>query len=64
MKLKYVLSLLVITLFAWLTLTTNEQTAAQTQGQENLLSNPGFEAGHHHQGGFAEITVPDGWTLH
>lgn len=62
MKLKYVLSLLVITLFAWLTLTTNGQTAAQTQ--ENLLSNPGFEGGHHHQGGFSEITVPDGWTLH
>jgi len=31
---------------------------------ENLLKNPGFEEGHHHQDGIAEITVPDGWTMH
>ena len=37
---------------------------AQTQGQENLLTNPGFEDGHYSQGGIAEITVPTGWRLH
>lgn len=29
----------------------------------NLLTNPGFENGHHHQDGIAEIVVPDGWRL-
>lgn len=41
-----------------------ERTAAQTQGTENLLINPGFEAGHHHQDGVPELTVPDGWRIH
>ncbi len=33
------------------------------QGQ-NLLTNPGFEDGHHNQDGIAEITVPNGWRMH
>ena len=36
---------------------------AQDQGP-NLLVNGGFEQGHHKQDGAAELTVPDGWTLH
>lgn len=44
--------------------TTVEKTAAQTQGTQNLLVNPGFEAGHYNQGGVAELTVPNGWKLH
>jgi hypothetical protein len=38
--------------------------AAQTQGTDNLLFNPGFEAGYHHQDGVPELAVPDGWRLH
>jgi hypothetical protein len=30
---------------------------------KNLLSNPGFNDGHHHQDGIAEIVVPDWWVL-
>lgn len=30
----------------------------------NLLINPGFEEGHHHQDGIAELVVPDGWYLY
>ncbi len=41
-----------------------EETAAQTQGSQNLLVNPGFEEGNHHQDQIAEIVVPDGWKLH
>ena len=41
-----------------------QQTGAQTQGAENLLVNPGFENGHHHQNNISEIVVPDGWRLH
>ena len=41
-----------------------EETAAQTQGTQNLLVNPGFEAGHYNQDGVAELTVPNGWKLH
>ncbi|MEZ4517074.1 MAG: hypothetical protein R3C44_09655 [Chloroflexota bacterium] len=37
---------------------------AQEQVGPNLLTNPGFELGHHHQDGIAEITVPDGWDMH
>ena len=37
--------------------------AAQAQGP-NLLKNPGFEEGHHHQDNITEITVPDGWRMH
>ena len=44
--------------------TTAEETAAQTQGTENLLVNPGFENGNHHQDQIAEVVVPDGWRLH
>jgi LysM repeat protein len=44
--------------------TTVKETAAQTQGTQNLLVNPGFEAGNHHQDNIAEIVVPDGWRLH
>lgn len=43
---------------------TIEETAAQTQGTQNLLVNPGFEEGHYNQGGIAELTVPNGWKLH
>ena len=42
-------------------LVTVETVGAQGQ---NLLTNPGFEEGHHHQDGIAEITVPDGWVMH
>lgn len=38
--------------------------SATAQEGPNLLVNPGFEEGHHHQNNIAEITVPDGWTLH
>ncbi|MCB9419312.1 MAG: LysM peptidoglycan-binding domain-containing protein [Ardenticatenaceae bacterium] len=44
--------------------TTVKETAAQTQGTQNLLVNPGFEDGNHHQDQIAEIVVPDGWKLH
>ena len=30
----------------------------------NLLTNPNFDLGHHHQGGIPELTVPDGWYLY
>ena len=43
---------------------TVEETAAQTQGTQNLLVNPGFEAGNHHQDNIAEVVVPDGWRLY
>ncbi|MCA9935188.1 MAG: LysM peptidoglycan-binding domain-containing protein [Ardenticatenaceae bacterium] len=37
---------------------------AAAQSSPNLLVNPGFEEGHHHQDGIAEITVPDGYRMH
>lgn len=43
---------------------TVKETVAQTQGTQNLLVNPGFEEGNHHQDQIAEIVVPDGWRLH
>ncbi|MCA9977144.1 MAG: hypothetical protein KC413_15395, partial [Anaerolineales bacterium] len=43
---------------------TVEETAAQTQGTQNLLVNPGFEEGHYNQNNVAELTVPNGWKLH
>ncbi len=65
MKIK---TLMLLTLFvvviALIGLTTVEQTAAQTQGTENLLVNPGFEAGHYNQNNVAELTVPNGWKIH
>lgn len=65
MKRKYLVSLLLVSLFLLtLGLASVEQTAAQTQGTENLLVNPGFEEGHHKQDGIPEITVPNGWRLH
>jgi len=30
----------------------------------NLLTNPGFEEGHHHQDNVPELVVPNGWRLH
>jgi hypothetical protein len=30
----------------------------------NLLKNPGFNEGHHHQDNVAELVVPDDWRLH
>ena len=30
----------------------------------NLLTNPSFEEGHHHQDNITELVVPDGWCLH
>ena len=30
----------------------------------NLLTNPGFNAGYHHQDDVSELTVPDGWQLY
>jgi LysM repeat protein len=41
-----------------------EETAAQTQGTENLLRNSGFEEGHYNQNMVAELTVPNEWKLH
>lgn len=49
---------------AMIGLASPQQTVAQTQGTDNLLVNPGFENGHHHQDQIAEIVVPDGWRLH
>lgn len=37
---------------------------ATAQTGPNLLTNPGFEEGHHHQDGISEIVVPNGWRLH
>ncbi len=65
MNLKRMIWLIIMGLFVFMIgLATVGQTAAQTQGTENLLVNPGFESGHHHQDGISEITVPDGWRLH
>ena len=30
----------------------------------NLLTNPGFNAGYHHQDNVSELAVPDGWQLY
>lgn len=60
MALLAILAFLVVTIGS----ATVEETAAQTQGTENLLVNPGFENGNHHQDNIAEIVVPDGWRLH
>lgn len=55
----------IVGLFVLMTgLASAERMFAQTQGSENLLVNPGFEASHHYQDGIPEITVPDGWRLH
>lgn len=65
MKRKNLVVFVVAALLVWLVgLATTQQTAAQTQVGDNLLVNPGFENGHHHQDGISEITVPDGWRLH
>ncbi|MEM7111528.1 MAG: SdrD B-like domain-containing protein [Chloroflexota bacterium] len=32
--------------------------------QDNLLTNPGFEAGHYQQDNISQITVPNGWRMH
>lgn len=65
MKIKHVLWLVVASLFVGLIgLTSVEPTAAQEQGTQNLLVNPGFEEGHYSQDGIAEITVPNGWRMH
>ncbi|RMG92603.1 MAG: LysM peptidoglycan-binding domain-containing protein [Chloroflexi bacterium] len=62
--LKHMTWLFVIALAVVSGLVRVQQTAAQEQGQQNLLTNPGFENGHHHQDGIAEIVVPDGWRLY
>ncbi len=65
MKIKHVLWLVVASLFVGLiSLTSVEPTAAQEQGTQNLLVNPGFEEGHYSQDGISEITVPNGWRMH
>lgn len=65
MKLGRIASLLVIALFVTvLGLTTTMATAAQTQGTENLLTNPGFEAGYYNQDGISQVAVPNGWRMH
>jgi len=51
-------ALLILVLVA--ALRPSHQAAAQT----NLLTNPGFEAGHYSQDNIAEITVPNGWRMH
>ena len=38
--------------------------SATAQSGPNLLTNPGFEEGHHHQDSIAEIVVPDGWQMY
>lgn len=58
-------SLWVVALFVTiLGLATTQAKAAQTQGQQNLLTNPGFEAGYYNQDGIAQIAVPNGWRMH
>lgn len=65
MKTKTLVLFTVLAVFVMaLGLITVDRTAAQTQGTENLLVNPGFENGNHHQDQIAEIVVPDGWKLH
>ena len=58
------LFVLLIAAITFMGKTAVKPTAAQTQGTENLLVNPGFENGHHYQDQIAEIVVPDGWRLH
>lgn len=60
MKRKFVFVLLVIVL---LIVMQHRETAVLAQNN-NLLTNPGFDNGHHHQNGIAEVVVPDGWELH
>ncbi|MCP4423316.1 MAG: LysM peptidoglycan-binding domain-containing protein [Chloroflexi bacterium] len=65
MKIKTLaLFVILVTAVTFMGSATVEKTAAQTQGTENLLVNPGFENGHHYQDQIAEIVVPDGWRLH
>ena len=65
MKLRNLTLLIALVVFVLtIGLSTTEQTTAQTQGSENLLVNPGFENGHHHQDNIAEVTVPDGWRMY
>lgn len=51
-----VVCLLLVVIFA-------SPSGTQAQGQ-NLLQNPGFEGGHHHQDNITEITAPNGWRMH
>ncbi len=62
MKLRYVLTA-VITLAA-LSVASWFSGPSTVQAQANLLTNPGFEAGHYNQDGIPEITVPNGWRMH
>ncbi len=65
MKIKTLaLFVLLVAAIAFMGATAVNPTAAQTQGTVNLLVNPGFEEGHHHQDQIAEIVVPDGWRLY
>ena len=65
MKLGRIALLLVAVLFVTiLGLATTQAKAAQTQGQQNLLANPGFEAGYYNQDGISQIAVPNGWRMH
>ena len=58
MKARSTALFIVVGLFALIaSLSTAAPMAAQTQGTDNLLFNPGFEAGHHHQDGVPELTV-------
>ncbi|HEX6385401.1 MAG TPA: SdrD B-like domain-containing protein [Anaerolineae bacterium] len=65
MKLGRIASLLVVALFVTIVgLATGQAKAAQTQGQQNLLTNPGFEAGYYNQDNIPQMAVPNGWRMH
>ena len=56
-----------ITLFIVIMLSLVSLTLLNTfnaAAQDNLLTNPGFEAGHFKQDNISQITVPNGWRMH
>ncbi|MEZ4641870.1 MAG: hypothetical protein R3E31_03875 [Chloroflexota bacterium] len=63
MKLKRTALWLAATAFLLLAVVLIAQPTVAQSGP-NLFTNPGFEEGHHHQDGIAEITVPDGWHMY
>lgn len=62
MKLRYVLTAVIA--LAALSVASWFSGPSTVQAQANLLTNPGFEAGHYNQDGIPEITVPNGWRMH
>ena len=53
-----------ITLFIAIILSLGILTTLNVAAQDNLLANPGFEAGHYKQDNISQITVPNSWRMH